>query len=567
MNPATAPTMPDEAAGPEAVSRRRMVAWLTWAAPAAAAAALGCTQIGVPMLWRDELATWSATSRTVPQLWMMVHHIDAVLGVYYFGLHLWLAIFGDSATAMRLPSAIAMTVSAAAVALAGRRLGGAGAGLAGGLLFALIPSVSRYAQEARPYAFAACFAALATLLLLRAAELPRWHRWAWYALALAAAGAANLVALCVLAGHAVAVLAACWQRTPSSGGVAARVRSALTARLAGATLAGFCLSAIAAVVLDAPIVIEGRHQSLSQIGQQQTPSLVQFTGLRGGLWSQLFCSAPVAGAILVLAVASVAVAPRRAAPWCGLALAVVPIVAVWLISHGPASYWVVRYLLFSVPAWALSAGLGVAGITEWSRRLPGPRVLRLPRAGAGVPLRSAVAYAVAVGLVVTTGLLGVRDQQAIRQPEAHNRWAYPLAEANGEPVDYRGAAQVIAAHEQPSDGIAFQVSDQNHYQVDTSVAYYLRGKPMPKPVFQARSQAQSGTLQPVECASQARCRAGLAGTRRLWVVYVNHLVQGSYRNPLLAVTADEAAALRTAGYRIAALYPKDGITVALLVTS
>jgi mannosyltransferase len=269
----------------------------------------------------------------------------------------------------------------------------------------------------------------------------------------------------------------------------------------------------------------------------------------------------------VLAVASVAVAPRRAGPWCGLALAVVPIVAVWLISHGPASYWVVRYLLFSVPAWALSAGLGVAGITEWSRRLPGPRVLRLPRAGVAVPPRSAVACAVAVGLVVTTGLLGVRDQQAIRQPEAHNRWAYPLAEANGEPVDYRGAAQVIAAHEQPSDGIAFQVSDQNHYQVDTSVAYYLRGKPMPKPVFQARSQAQSGTLQPVECASQARCRAGLAGTRRLWVVYVNHLVQGSYRNPLLAVTADEAAALRTAGYRIAALYPKDGITVALLVMS
>ncbi|HJZ06496.1 MAG TPA: hypothetical protein VJ283_00320, partial [Trebonia sp.] len=122
MNPATAATMPDEAAGPEAVSRRRMVAWLTWAAPAAAAAALGCTQIGVPMLWRDELATWSATSRTVPQLWMMVHHIDAVLGVYYFGLHLWLAIFGDSSAAMRLPSAIAMTVSAAAVALAGRRL-------------------------------------------------------------------------------------------------------------------------------------------------------------------------------------------------------------------------------------------------------------------------------------------------------------------------------------------------------------------------------------------------------------------------------------------------------------
>jgi mannosyltransferase len=564
VNPATARAKPDEAAGPRAVSRRS-VTWLTWAAPVVATAALGCAGIGVPMLWRDELATWSAVSRPVPQLWAMVQHVDAVLGVYYFGLHLWLAVFGDSATAMRLPSVIAMTVAAAAVALTGRRLGGAGAGLAGGLLFAFIPGVSRYAQEARPYAFAACFAALATLLLLRAADLPRWHRWAWYALAVAAAGAANLVALCVLAGHAVALLVVCWQRTPDTGGgsVAARVRSALTDRLAIATLKRFCLSVIVAVALDAPIIIEGHQQSLFQIGQQQSPSFVDLIGLRGGLWPQLFCSTHVAAAVLVLVVASVAVAPRRPASWCGLAFAAGPIVAVWLISQGPASYWVVRYLLFTVPAWALSAGLGVAVLAE---RLRGLRLPRLPRFRAGVPSGHAVRYAVAAGLVVAVGLIGVHDQQAIRQPEAHNRWAYPLAEPNGTPVDYRAAAQVIAAHEQPADGIVFQVSDDNHYQVDTGVAYYLRGKPMPKPVLQGSSPAQAGTLQPVECASQARCLADLAGTSRLWVVYVNHLVQ-SYRNPLLAVTADEAAALRTAGYRIAALYPEDGITVALLVTS
>ena len=55
----------------------------------------------------------------------MLHNIDAVLGLYYFGLHLWMAVFGDSATAMRLPSVIAMTAAAAVVALVGRRLAAA----------------------------------------------------------------------------------------------------------------------------------------------------------------------------------------------------------------------------------------------------------------------------------------------------------------------------------------------------------------------------------------------------------------------------------------------------------
>ena len=88
-------------------------------------AALGLFEIGVPQLWRDELASWSAASRTLPQLWAMLHNIDAVLGLYYLGLHLWMAVFGDSATAMRLPSVIAMAAAAAVVALIGRRLGGA----------------------------------------------------------------------------------------------------------------------------------------------------------------------------------------------------------------------------------------------------------------------------------------------------------------------------------------------------------------------------------------------------------------------------------------------------------
>src|SRR6516164_10937510 len=106
-----------------------MAAIVTWAAPLVVTAALGLFEIGGPQLWRDELASWSAASRTLPQLWAMVHNIDAVLGIYYLGLHLWMAVFGQSATAMRLPSVLAMAAAAAVVALSGRRLGGGAAGL------------------------------------------------------------------------------------------------------------------------------------------------------------------------------------------------------------------------------------------------------------------------------------------------------------------------------------------------------------------------------------------------------------------------------------------------------
>ena len=195
MNPITARPASDVAAPEQAPTRRPVVKYLTWGVPAVVSLALGLFEVGVPQLWRDELASWSAASRTLPQLWAMLHNIDAVLGIYYFGLHLWMTVFGDSATAMRVPSVIAMAGAAAVVGLIGRRLGGGLAGLASGLIFALIPSVSRYAQEARPYAFATFFAALATLMFLRAMERPGWSRWAIYAVVLGAAGAANLVAV------------------------------------------------------------------------------------------------------------------------------------------------------------------------------------------------------------------------------------------------------------------------------------------------------------------------------------------------------------------------------------
>jgi mannosyltransferase len=534
-----------------------VAATATWAVPLVVTAALGLFEIGGPQLWRDELASWSAASRTLPQLWAMVHNIDAVLGIYYFGLHLWMAVFGDSATALRIPSVIAMAAAAGVVALIGRRLGGGLAGLASGLVFALIPSVSRYAQEARPYAFAMFFAALATLMFLRAMERPHWSRWAIYAVVLAAVGAANLVALCVCAGHLIIVLWDFLQRTVRVGGDGTpdSGKALPGGRLApeGSPLLlvkRFVLAVIAGGILISPLVIEGHSQQSWQIGGVATPHVAELAGVSGGLWQELFASIPAAAVIMLLAVAALVAAPdarRRSVALYALAFAIVPVVTVWVISRGPTSYWTFRYMLFTTAGWAIGAGLCIAFLAERAKRSK-----RLARLRGSVSPR----FAVAAVLVAAVGLIGIHDQLAIRQNEAHNLWAYPEMPSNGTPVDYKAAAAVIAANERPGDGIAYQISDENHYQVDTAMEYYLGAK-LPTPVFQAQSQVQANSLQPVECVDPAPC---ITGTPRIWVVFVDHLAT----DPFSALPYSEEAFLQVHGYQTQAEWQENGISVALL---
>jgi mannosyltransferase len=492
----------------------------------------------------------------------MLHNIDAVLGLYYFGLHLWMAVFGDSATAMRLPSVIAMAGAAAVVALIGRRLGGGVAGLASGLIFAVIPSVSRYAQEARPYAFATFFAALATLMFLRAMERPRWSNWAIYAVVLAAAGAANLITVCVAAGHLIIVLWDFFQRTVRVGGdgTAESGKALPGGRLApeGSPLLlvkRFCVAVIVGGILVSPLVIEGHAQQGWQIGQQASPHVAQLIGVNGGLWQELFSSVPVAAVVMLLAVVSLVAAPdarRRSIAGYALAFAIVPVVAVWLISRGPASYWTFRYMLFSIAGWSVGAGIGIAYLAE---RFKQARLARLT--GVLSPR-----FTVAAVLVAVVGLAGIHDQLAVRQNEAHNLWAYPEMPSNGTPVDYQAAAAVIAAHERPGDRIAYQTGDQNHYQVDTAMTYYLRGK-LPAPIFQAQTQVETNSLQPTQCQDLAPC---ITGTPRIWVVFVDHLAS----DPFSALPStgpynvSEGDYLATLGYQAQSTWQENGITVALL---
>lgn len=61
-------------------------------------------------------ATISASaSRTLPELWSLLGHIDAVHGLYYLLMHGWFAIFPPTELWSRLPSCLAIGAAAAGV--------------------------------------------------------------------------------------------------------------------------------------------------------------------------------------------------------------------------------------------------------------------------------------------------------------------------------------------------------------------------------------------------------------------------------------------------------------------
>src|SRR5271166_5548423 len=187
-----------------------LAAHVPWCWPALLTLALGFYQLGRPRLWRDELASWSLATRPLSSLIATARHTNATQLAYYLLLHFWISAFGDSADAMRSLSVLTMAAAAACVTLVGRRLAGARAGLISGLVFALVPSVSRFAQEVRFYAPAVLVATLATLLLLRALDRPSALRWLSYAASLALLGYIDLVALSVVAGHAAGTVVRLW---------------------------------------------------------------------------------------------------------------------------------------------------------------------------------------------------------------------------------------------------------------------------------------------------------------------------------------------------------------------
>ena len=106
----------------------------------------------IPSFWGDEAASVLSAERSLPSLFAMLAHVDAVHGVYYLLLHGWISLFGSSELSVRLPSAIAAGfVVAGTVTLAGMLFDRRTA-IASGIICAVLPQLTHMGVEARSYA-------------------------------------------------------------------------------------------------------------------------------------------------------------------------------------------------------------------------------------------------------------------------------------------------------------------------------------------------------------------------------------------------------------------------------
>jgi mannosyltransferase len=326
-----------------------------WLWPALIMLAAGAYRLGTPSLWADELATWGAVRLGWGQLFHLTGNVDAVVAPYYVVEKAWTGLAGTSPAALRMPSVLAMAAAAALVAILGARLHSRWVGLLAGLIFALAPATSRYAQEARPYSFAILLAVVATLLLTWLVERPGAAVGLAYALSVALLAAFHIIGLLLLLAHAL---------------------------VARRRLAAWLVWAGCGVVPVLPLMWLGYRQR-GQVSWIPPATLHVVLGAP----DVVFVSATVGGAVVALALLAFA---RRPNAVLLVSWALVPAVALALLGQ-VAPLFYARYLLFVIPAWVLLAALTLD---------------RLPRAHA-------------LAVVVSLALLGAPTQNGMRAGNGH----------------------------------------------------------------------------------------------------------------------------------------------------
>ncbi len=153
-----------------------------------------------PSLWFDEGATISASaSRSLPQLWLLLSHIDAVHGLYYLLMHGWFTVFAPTEFWCRVPSCLAVGAAAAGTVVFTRQFSSRATAVCAGVTYALLPRTTWAGIEARSYALSGAAAVWLTVLLIAAVRRNRSWLWLAYALVLMLSVLVNLnLALLVL---------------------------------------------------------------------------------------------------------------------------------------------------------------------------------------------------------------------------------------------------------------------------------------------------------------------------------------------------------------------------------
>ncbi|MFF7127717.1 glycosyltransferase family 39 protein [Streptomyces sp. NPDC008240] len=440
-------------------------------------------------MWRDEAVTFQVARRTVPQIWRLLHGVDAVHGLYYLLMHAVLGVRSGEVV-LRLPSVCAAALTAGLVAGLGTRLVRPRVGLWAGLLYAITPIAGHYAQEGRSYALVAAGATGATLLFVGAVRSGSWRA---YGVVLGLTCWLHEFAVLLLLAHAV---------------------SLALARVGARVWRGWGCTAGAVGVALVPMVLVSRAQS-AQVAWLREPTWTTAGGL---LRTFLGPTDGVYWACLGLAVVGlVGLVGRRGEVTCaGVALpsAVLPPAVLMLVSQVSPLY-VDRYVLYALSGAPLLVAAGaerVAGVAGrlWSagrpqrHPRPAPPPKTGPRAGSFLlPLTGVLLIALALShqLPLLRG-----DREPGRRPD-----------------DLAVVARVAGRQVRDGDSVLFMPAQTRNAALAYPGAF--RGV---RDVALAESGAGSGSLYGREVGAETLLRR-MAGLDRVWVVADRDLLAGHWR--------------------------------------
>jgi mannosyltransferase len=318
--------------------------------------------IGGPSLWIDEGHTWRYAQEPLgTMLSTALGSTNAVEAAYYAILHFWIGVAGSSEVALRLPSVAAMAIAVWAASRTAEQAAGHRAAAIAGFVMIAMPGVTRYAQEARPYAFAVAAVAVSTLMLFGGLTHKDRRWWVGYAASLIVIGYFHLLSTLVVPGQFLAMLLIARQEWRK-----------------------FAVSMAVAAMAVAPVAVLG----FAQRGQIAWIPPAQLDYLWNGY-------AVMTGSLALTACLAVLVATGRGdrrLTILGLGAALATPILLWILGlMGP--FYLGRYLLGAAPGIAILA------------------------AGAASNLRPAsllVLAAIVVGLVLP-------QQLDVRGPSAHNQ--------------------------------------------------------------------------------------------------------------------------------------------------
>lgn len=330
------------------------------------ALAAGVSTIGHESLWFDEAVTVRAGRMGSDRFLELIQTREPFWALYYSAIRPWMTL-GDSAAALRLPSALAAALTVSLTYLVGRRLVGQAAAVTAGAVLVIHAYLLHYAQEARGYTLAVSLISAATLAFVLALEKSRWWTWAVYAVLATAAVYAHFYAAMVIAGHAFVLLVHAarhgWSRSWIAPAVAMSVVAAASLPLA------IWLANEPARAFANPVTFErlitGLAWMAGVVSWQRSPVF--------GAMVAVMLAVIVIGAFRLLHTAGSRTdgwRPQLVVGWLLLPLAISLAIS---LAVKPA--FTDKYLILSLPAVALAIGAAVTWLPRWPLRLAAATVV------------------------------------------------------------------------------------------------------------------------------------------------------------------------------------------------